>query len=339
MKACLIEAKGKVSIVDVPHPGRPQKDEVLVRIQSAGICGSDMHIYHGSSAFAIYPNIMGHELAGEIDEVGADVTNLTRGDRVAINNVLSCGECYACKSGRPNVCRDVKVLGVHTEGGFQEFLKIPARNAFRFPEKLPYEYAALIEPYSIAAESLQRGRICDGDRVLICGAGPIGLMLLQAAKLYDVKIAVMDVIASRLKLALELGADWVIDPLKEDAVEKVMEVTDGEGMSLIFEATGNLKIFEQAISQFPSAAARVVVLGFSSEKAEIAPIEIMKRGLDILGSRLNNNRFPEAIDWLSKGKIDPSKLISSVKPIEEAAEVMEYISHNLEKVIKVVLRF
>jgi L-gulonate 5-dehydrogenase len=256
-----------------------------------------------------------------------------------VDNVLPCGTCYACRKGRPNVCRSVKVLGFHTPGGFQEYLRVPRRNIFRLPEDISWEHAALVEPYSIASEALSRGRLEEGDTVLICGAGPIGLMILQAARLHDVKVAVLDILESRLALAAELGADLVINPLNEDASAEVLAFSDGEGASLVFEATGNLKVLELCISKYVSHAGRVVVLGFSSAPAAIPPVEIMKRGLDVLGMRLNNRRMPEAIGWLSKGLIDPDPLISAVYPFEEVVEAFGFLTGNAAQACKVVLKF
>ena len=339
MKAIQIEKPGDVNIVDIPYCGDAEAGEVVVKIKSAGICGSDLHIYDGSSGFAIYPNIMGHELAGEIHEVGAGVDGLKKGDHVAINNVLSCGKCYACRKGRSNVCKEVKVLGVHTAGGFQEYLRISAKNVYVLPQSLSWEHAALIEPYSIASQALSRGRIEDGDTVLICGAGPIGLMVLQAAKLHNVKVAVLDIVDSRLEIAKQLGADKVINSKTQDAHAEVLAFTDGEGASLLYEATGNTKVLELCIGKFASQAARLVVLGFSSNPASVAPIEIMRRELEVIGSRLNNNRMPEAISWLAEGKIDPEPMISAVYPFEKTLEAFKFVSENTEKTCKVLLKF
>lgn len=339
VKACMIVEKGKIEIVDIPYCGDPDEHEVVVKIKAGGICGSDMHIYHGTNAFAVYPNIMGHELAGEIHAIGKGVEGFRKGEKVAINNVLSCGECYACRQGRPNVCKNLKVLGVHTPGGFQKYLRISKHNVYPVPDNLSWAEAALVEPYSIASESMNRGRIADGDTVLICGAGPIGLMLLQAAKLHDVKVAVLDVVASRLEIARKLGADLVLNGKSDDVKQAIMEFTDNEGVSLSFEATGNLRVLEACISHYASQAGRVVVLGFSTEKMQIAPIEIMKRELDVLGTRLNNNRFPEAIDWLATGKIDPKHMISAVYPVEKVVEAFAFVDENPERTLKVVLEF
>jgi L-gulonate 5-dehydrogenase len=339
MKACRIEKPGEIQIVDVPWCGDPGDDEVVVRIRSAGICGFDLHIYDGSSVFATYPNIMGHELAGEVHSLGSPDDTLAEGDRVAVDNVLPCGECYACRKGLPNVCRSVKVLGVHTPGGFQEYVRVPRRNIFRLPADISWEHAALVEPYSIASEALSRGRIEEGDTVLICGAGPIGLMILQAARLHNVRVAVLDILESRLALAAELGADLVINSRTEDAAAAVLAFSGGEGASLVFEATGNVKVLELCISKFVSHAGRVVVLGFSSTPAAIPPVEIMKRGLDVLGMRLNNRRMPEAIGWLADGRINPDPLISAVYPFEEVVQAFAFISGNAAEACKVVLKF
>ncbi len=339
MKAIQIEKPGVINIVDIPYCGDAEAGEVVVKIKTAGICGSDLHIFDGSSGFAIYPNIMGHELAGEIHDVGSGVEDLKKGDRVAVNNVLSCGKCYACRKGRSNVCKEVKVLGVHTSGGFQEYLRISAKNIYKLPDTLSWEHAALIEPYSIASQSLMRGRIEDGDTVLICGAGPIGLMVLQAAKLHNVKVAILDIVESRLEIAKNLGADLIINAKTMDAEKEIKDFTDGEGASLLFEATGNTKVLELCISKYASQAARLVLLGFSSNPASIPPIEIMRRELEVIGTRLNNGRMPEAINWLAEGKIDPQPMITAVYPFEKTLEAFKFVSENAEKTCKVLLEF
>jgi len=339
MKAIEVIRPGEMHIAEIPDYGRPAAGEAIVRMKAAGICGSDLHIYNGHSAFAVYPNIMGHELAGEVVEVGEGVSDLRKGDRVAVNNVLSCGACYACSIGRPNVCRQVKVLGVHVEGGYKQYLKIDARQLYKFSEKVPWEHAALIEPYSIAAQVIDRGRLAASDRVLICGAGPLGLIILQAVKRQGVQVAILDRVASRLARAAALGADLVIDTTTDAAQEAILQFTNREGASLIVESTGSIAVLEMCVRDLASQAGRVVVLGFPKQSARISPFDIMRRELDLIGSRLNNEQFPTAIGWMERGEVDPGAIISHRFRFEQAKNAMDFINEKPEEVLKVVLQF
>lgn len=341
MKVVEVIRPNEIIISEKPNYDKPEKDEVIVKMKSAGICGSDLHIYTGNSAFAVYPNIMGHELAGEIYEIGNEVEDLNEGDRVSINNVLSCGHCYACSVGKPNVCKDVKVIGVHVDGGFQEYFKTSRKNVFKLPESIPWEHAALIEPYSIAAQVIDQGRLVQGDHVLICGVGPLGLITLQAVKRLgdNVKVTVMDIVESRLEIAKELGADYLIHAGHEDVKERVMAFTHGEGASLIIESTGSIEVLELCVSDLASQAGRIVVLGFPKQFAKISPYDIMRRELEIIGSRLNNYKFPQVIEWFENGEVDPSQIISHRFQFEDAKKAMDLIQEKPSEVIKVVLDF
>jgi len=339
MKSIVIPKPGEISVLERPMPAEPDKDEVIVRVKAAGICGSDLHIYHGRSAFATYPRVIGHEIAGEIYKAGSMVKDFKPGDKVAVDPVISCGECYACRIGRHNVCSSVKVLGVHVDGGYSKYIKVNAGNVHRIPDYLSWEEAAVIEPFSIAAEAVDRGRLCAGDSVLICGAGPIGLVILQAVKRVGAKAMIIDIIDSRLERAKEMGADQVVNTGKTDLEKVVMDFTNSEGVNLIFEATGSISLFELCVSRLVSQAGRIVVLGFPEEPAKIAPIDIMKRELDIVGSRLNRNKFPEVIRWLEAKEIEPSAIISHVFPMERVKGAFRLYDEEPEKVCKIILTF
>jgi L-gulonate 5-dehydrogenase len=339
MKAVVVAEPEILNIEERPMPSAPTGTEAVVRIKAAGICGTDSGIYLGRSAFATYPRIIGHEMAGEVYQTGSLVTVLKPGDRVAIDPVVSCGSCYACRIGRRNVCRNVKVLGVHLDGGYSEYIKVDAGNIYKLPDNIPWEFAATVEPFSIAAESIERGRLKPEDSVLICGAGPIGLVILQAVKRIGAHAIIMDMIDSRLEKALGMGADLAVNSKKNDITKVVMDFTGGEGANIIFEATGNLSILELCISKLVSQAGRIVVLGFPAEPAKIAPIDIMKRELDIVGSRLNRNKFSEVIQWLKSNEVDPSKIISHIFPVDKIQEAFDLSDKEPEKVCKIILTF
>ena len=339
MKVIQVNKPGEMVITEKSAPAAPGSGEATVRIKAAGICGSDVHIFHGKNPFATYPRILGHEAVGEVTQVGAGVKNVNIGDHVAIDNVISCGQCYACKSGRHNVCRAVKVFGVHTDGLFAEFVNISADLLYVLPKDLSWELAATIEPFAIAAESVDRGAVTAKDSVLICGAGPIGLVILQAVKSIGAKVIIMDVVDSRLEKAKKMGADVIVNTKTQDLEKAIMDFTGGEGVNVALEATGVIPVLEQIIAKLISPAGRVVVLGFPTEPAKIAPADIMKRELDIKGSRLNNKKFGEVVRWFAEKKVDPAGLVSHVLPFTEVERGMELFDKHPDEVCKIILKF
>lgn len=339
MKALRVPEPGQLILDDIPMQTAPVDDEVVIRICAAGICGSDIHILHGQNPFATFPRTLGHEVAGIVHSVGKDVQNLKEGDHVVVDNVISCGHCYACRVGRHNVCKNLKALGVHVDGGFMEYFKISSKNVYKISEEIPLTQAALAEPYAIAFQCADRGRLTRDDMVLICGAGPIGLLILEVCKLVGAKVAIMDTVDSRLEVAKSFGADLTLNPKSCDVKQEVMKFTDDEGCSLIFEATGNVHVFESCIRDYPSQAGRVVVVGFPNVPASIVPADIMKRELDILGTRVNNYKFPKVIECMEKGIIHPERVISHTLPIEQSKEAFELFEKCPQDVMKVVLTF
>ena len=339
MKVIQVNKPGEIAVVEKPKPEISAVDEVVIRIKAAGICGSDVHIFHGKNPFASYPRILGHEAAGEVVQIGSGVVNVKVGDHVVIDNVFSCGKCYACRIGRPNVCGSVKVLGVHIDGVFSEYVKIPADHLYVVPSDIPWEMAATMEPYAIAAEAIDRGGVSAGDTVLICGAGPIGLVILQACKSIGTKVLIMDVVDSRLAKAKGMGADVVVNTKNEDMEKAVMGFTGGKGVNVAMEATGVIPILELIIAKLMSPAGRVVVLGFPVEPAKISPADIMKRELDIKGSRLNNRKFAEVVQWFANKKVDPTGLVSHVLPYSDIEKGMELFANHPEEVCKIILKF
>jgi L-gulonate 5-dehydrogenase len=338
MKAVEITEPGKVVIVERSIPDI-KENEVLVKVKAAGICGSDVHIYHGKNAFATYPRVVGHEFVGEISKVGSQVQNVRVGDRVAIDPVVSCGHCYPCRIGRHNVCKTLNVLGVHRDGGYQEYVAVTGTSAHRLPDNIPWEIAVMVEPYTIAAQVIDRGRLTAADTVLICGAGPIGLLILQAVKMVGARVAIMDVVETRLNWAKEMGADFVINAKTSDMTKEMMAFTNNEGASLILEATGNVNVLETCIHSIASPAARVVVLGFSIDLVKIPQVDIMSRELEIIGTRLNNNKFPEVIEWLAKGLVHPEKILTHTFAVDEVQKAFELHDTNPQDVCKIVLTF
>lgn len=316
----------------------PKRKEVLIKVLVAGICGSDLHAYRGTQPFISYPRVLGHEIAGEIAEIGEDVKGRRKGDLVTVDPVFSCGKCYACRVGRRNCCRDVKVLGVHVDGGFSEYITVPSNIVYEAPQGIPPEILALTEPLSIGAQANNRGDVSGGDTVAILGAGTIGLASLLIAKTKDCKVIVADLIPSRLKLAKELGADRIVNVREEDLMGVITEFTKEDGASVVIEATGSPQAVEDSI-RIVSPAGRIVILGLTNKSVSISPVELIRKELDFRGSRLNNKLFPYTLGLLSSMEDKVRRLITHRFHIKDINAAFELLDKHSEKVIKVLLAF
>ncbi len=337
MLRAVLEKPFKLKLLESGIPVAKKK-EVLLKVLVAGICGSDVHAYRGTQPFLNYPRVLGHEIAGEIAEVGEGIEELRRGDLVTVDPVFSCGKCYACRVGRGNCCRDVKVMGVHIDGGFSEYIAVPADIVYKAPGNISPEILASTEPLSIGAQANNRADVSDGDIVAILGAGTIGLASLLVAKIKDCKVIVADLISNRLKLARELGADRVVNVREEDLMEAITEFTKGDGASVVIEATGTSKAVEDSI-KIASPAGRVVTLGMTNDSVRISPIDLIRKELDFRGSRLNNKLFPYVLALLPSIKNKVRKLITHRFNAKDISAAFELLDKHSEKAVKVLLTF
>nr|WP_244491180.1 alcohol dehydrogenase catalytic domain-containing protein [Paramesorhizobium deserti] len=215
MIAVRVRAPHSLEVIEVDR-SEPGPNEVRVIVSTAGICGSDIHILHGSNPFAKYPRVIGHEFAGTVAAVGSAVTSVAIGDHVVVDPVISCGHCYACSIGRSNVCANLEVMGVHRDGGFGSEVVVPAENAVKVSKDLPIAVAALAEPFSIAANVLSRAGCDERDTVLVYGSGTVGLTVLQVAKLKGARVIVADPDKRRLERAEQFGADRLLQTGKDE---------------------------------------------------------------------------------------------------------------------------
>jgi L-gulonate 5-dehydrogenase len=338
MVTIAVETPRVLRIFD-PVPGQcPDPGEVLVRVQRAGICGSDIHILHGSNPFARYPRVIGHEFAGVIEAIGPDVDSLYVGQKVVVDPVVSCGQCYACRVGRPNVCGHLQVFGVHRDGGFRDRLAVPAANCISVPDHVPIEIAALAEPFSIAANVFSRTGIDKGDTVFIYGAGTVGLTVLQVAKLHGTRCMVADLDAARLDRARGFGADVTINSAEKRVADLVAGENDGLGPSLIIDGAGVPALLEEAC-RIASPAGRIGLLGFSPAPCNVSQQEIVKKELTLVGSRLNRRLLPEVIEWLASGRLAPAAMITQTFSARDAQVAFDLIEQHPERTVKVQLDF
>ncbi len=337
MLKAVLEKPFKLKLLELDVPVAKKK-EVLIKVLVAGICGSDLHAYRGTQPFLSYPRVLGHEIAGEIAEIGEGVRGLRRGDLVTVNPVFSCGKCYACRVGRGNCCRDVKVMGVHIDGGFSEYITVPAHIVYKAPEDISPEILVLTEPLSIGAQANNRADVSGEDTVAILGAGTIGLTSLLIAKSKDCKVIIADLISNRLKLARELGADRVVNVREEDLMKVITDFTNGDGASVVIEATGAPQAVENSV-KIASSAGRIVILGLTNDSVRISPIDLIRKELDFKGSRLNNKLFPYVLALLSSIENKARKLITHRFNIKDINKAFELLDRHSEEAIKVLLIF
>lgn len=338
MKSVKVNQPGELAIIEESIPKLMDSKSVLVKVKAAGICGSDISIYKGTSPVATYPRVIGHEFAGEVTEIGEDVHHLSIGDHVSVNPVISCGTCNACKKGRGNVCKNLTVIGVHTDGGFREYLSVPASNAMKVASFIPWDQAAIIEPYTVAAQVNSRGGVKHGDTVLILGAGPIAIAILQVAKMKGARVIITDLVEERLSMAAEAGADFVINTGHTDLKEEVMRITDNEGVDISIDAACVGITLLQAVS-CTGPGGVVVTMGFSNKPSNLQELSITMNELDLRGTRLNNEKFPEVISWVEDGKLDLTKIITDRFDFEEILNAFDKIKTHPESTSKVILTF
>lgn len=322
----------------IPEPG---PGEVLVQMKAAGVCGSDFHNFNGANPNAVYPRISGHENAGIVVALGEGAEGLAIGDHVVLDLTHSCGECYQCRLGRKNVCRSVQVRGATIDGGWREYIALPAREAYRISPSIPWTEAALVEPFAIGAHSTKRGRVTDGDIVFVLGAGTIGSVIIQMCRLRGASTIISaDVDPDNLARSKKYGADYTIDCRTEDAVARVREITGGEGVTVAFDAAcypGSL-----TLCMTPGIlrnAGRMVTLGFVTQPEAITQAMINQRELDVIGSRMSAFQFEPVIELMEQGRLITEDLANAFIPFEEIGRVFDQMAHPDRSIKKMVITF
>lgn len=338
MPQILVQEPLKLVVASAAPAAAPGDDEVLVRVFRAGICGSDMHILHGSNPFAVYPRVIGHEFAGVVAAVGTGVNGVAEGDHVVVDPVVACGHCYPCRVGRSNVCANLQVIGVHRDGGFRDYVAVPAANVVKTPKDMPFGLAALAEPFSIAANVLDRVGCGANDSVLVYGAGTVGATVIQVAKLLGARCLVADVDAARLERARRFGSDATIDSSTTAVPEAVRGETDGLGPTVVIDGAGVPALLDEAC-RVASPAGRIGLLGFSAAPSPLSQQEVVRKELTIAGSRLNRRMLPRVVEWLASGRLKPADMITQVFAASDARAAFDLIEREPDKTLKVQLDF
>jgi threonine dehydrogenase-like Zn-dependent dehydrogenase len=329
-----------MEVLDVPEPPPPGPGEVIVHPDAVGICGSDFHFLAGELQIfdgSPYPRIQGHEFTGTIEQLGPDSSGrVSTGDRVAIMPISSCGECYPCQVGRGNVCDNFSLIGIHTDGGLQERLRVPESQVFPIAAEQP-AVAALTEPVSIAVRSIHRSGIAEGERVVILGAGPIGQAVHLLAHERGATTLLVDRVQSRLDFGATNGAEALVWEDRDQVVGACREWSGGEGPPLVFDATGAPDPIRAAVDMAASAG-RVVVVGMSGEEVPLRIGTFTEKEIDMLGvSCCGSDEFEEAVSFVERNREPLERLISRRFPLEEAPEAVGYAMENPSEVMKVVI--
>ena len=327
MKGIQIVKPNELRIIDMPKPVIDEENNVLVKIKASGICGSDVGIYHGTNAAATYPRVIGHEIVGEIVEVGPNASARKVGERVIIDQVVACGHCYACRKHRPNVCGNLQVRGVHIDGGYREFMAVPEKDCYVLPDFLEYKDAVMIEPTTIAVQACSRAQLESEDDVMIIGAGALGSSLLRIVRLFNPHSIIMaDIAQERLDEALQNGATAVINSRNEDLVKRAKELTGGYGPTVTIDAAcvkGSLLSACQAAGN----ATRVITMGFS-----IAPDEINQ-------FVITSKELGEVIKLVNEHKVDLQGAVSHTFPFMEAQKAFDFVDSRDPSIRKISLMF
>jgi L-iditol 2-dehydrogenase len=342
MKALVLKEYKQFSFEDVPAP-EVKPEEVLVSVKACGICGSDVHGMDGSTGRRRPPIIMGHEAAGVIAATGRAVAGWAAGDRVTFDSTIYCGECAYCRDGMINLCDRRRVLGVSCEdyrqhGAFAEFVAVPPRILYRVPEGLPFEHAALVEPFAIALHAIRRSPPALNDTVVVLGAGMIGLALVQGlAHTGCGKLIVLDIADDRLAMAAKLGATHAINSSREDALKTVYALTQGRGADVAFEAVGLTTTVDLALRSLRKGGAATLV-GNVAPKIEF-PLQIaVTRELSIHGSCASRGEYPACLDMLARGDLKAAPLLSATAPLAQGAEWFDRLYRKEPGLLKVVLK-
>ena len=336
MKAAIFYAPGDVRLEETQKP-EAKPGEALLRVKKIGICGGDVHFYTGMHPYSNYPQIYGHEIVGEIEELNG-ASELRAGDIVVAEILIACGRCYPCRHGKPNCCVDLKVIGAHTQGGFAEYAVFPIANLHKVPDGLSLDDAVLVEPYGIGYRCVERSEIAEGETALVIGVGAIGLTVVDILKTKGARVIAADISEFRRKKALAMGADDTIDPGREDMLRRVMKLTEGEGAGVVFEATGNSRVMAST-EDFVAAGGTIVIVGLTNDKVPFTGLNFTKREMTLKGSRNSVNAFEPIMRLMAEGKLHQKELLTKRFPFDQALEAFAYTAEHIQTEGKVVLEF
>jgi L-iditol 2-dehydrogenase len=337
MKQAVMTSPGQIELRDVPVPSVGPGD-VLFRMKRIGVCGSDIHVYHGKHALTPYPVVQGHEVCGVIEKVGAGVRGLKPGDIATIQPQVTCGTCYACTHGAYHICDSLKVMGFQTTGAGSEFFAVAADKVLKLPPRMDLEHGAMIEPAAVAVHALGRAGDIKGLKILVLGAGPIGNLVAQTAKgLGAAAVMITDVSQFRLDLAGQCGVDARVNVAGADLGAAVREQFGESKADLILECVGSQQTIAQAVT-VARKGTDIIVVGVFGDKPTVDMGTVQDRELRLIGTLMYREPdWKKAIELVEKGKIQLAPLITDHFDFADYKKAYEYIDGHRERAMKVMI--
>lgn len=334
-RAVSLEEPFKISLIETNEPDL-NEDEVLVKVNFIGLCGTDLSSYKGSMPLVSYPRIPGHEIGATIIKKGSKVPDsFSIGDFVTANPYSSCGQCIACKAGRFNTCQYNQTMGVQRDGAMRQFYTIPYTKLYK-SNKLSLKKLALVEPLSVGYHASERASVNSKDTVLVIGCGVIGIGAILAAVQKGATVIAADIDDSKLSFIKQFGVSHLVNTKKEDTIAIINKLTDNKGVNVVIEAVGATSTYQMAL-EVVSFAGRVVAIGYAKEPIPLNTSLIVRKELNVLGSRNALNEFGPVITMLEEDKWPFDQLISKTYPLEETAAAFDFWYHNPDKIIKILI--
>ena len=341
MNALILEKYNCLTLKDVPVP-ETNPDEVLIQVKACGVCGSDIHGLDGSTGRRQPPIIMGHEAAGVIAEVGANIVEWKKGDRVTFDSTIYCGNCWFCRHGQINLCDKRRVLGVSCDdycqnGAFAEYIAVPGHILYRLPEGLSFYQAAMVEALSIAFHAVDRTPISLNDTAVVIGVGMIGLLVVQSLRAAGCgRIIAVDIDPGHLDLACRLGADVSLKPDDCDVKAEILKYTQDRGADIAFEVVGITPTINTAIASLRKGGS-VTMIGNVLANVEMPLQAMVTREITLYGSCASSGEYPACLDMIARGTVDVNVLITATAPLAEGASWFRRLYEREEGLMKVIL--
>ncbi|WP_066315942.1 zinc-binding dehydrogenase [Bacillus sp. FJAT-29814] len=337
MKAAFVVDKNKVEIRDIDVPAI-KDDEVLIKVKTVGVCGSDLHLFKGTHAFRKPPVILGHEIAGEVVEIGHNVTKFKVGDRVTVEPHVGCGECEFCIRGLVNICTNKKAPGTPGWiGTFAEYFNAPEKAVYKIEENISYEMGTLVEPLAVAVHALDRVTVKEKDSIAILGSGTIGLLTLVAAREAGYKnIICTDTQEFNLEMAKKQGATLALNPLKEDVVAKVREFTNGRGVDVAI-VTADAKVIVDQASSMVRKRGEVGIVAMITEEIPVHTYNFVFNEITLFGAMTYETKdFAKANEMIMNG-LDLSDFVTQRLPLDESQQALDILNEKKENVVKIIV--
>ena len=333
----VMTAPKEIIFQEVPIP-EPANNQVLLKIRRIGICGSDIHVYHGLHPFTKYPVTQGHEVSGEIVKLGTDVKNFNVGQKVTVEPQVYCGECYPCTHGKYNLCENLKVMGFQTTGTASEFFAVDASKVTPLPENMSFDDGAMLEPLAVTVHAAKRFPDIKGAKVAILGCGPIGILLAQSVKALGAeKVLITDVSDLRLELAKKVGVDFAVNTRNKDFGDAMIEVFGKDKADVIFDCAGNDITMGQAI-KYARKGSTIILVAVFGKMANVDLAVLNDHELDLNTSMMYTHvDYLDAIKFVNEGKIQLAPLQTKHFPFKEFLAAYQYIDANRETTMKVLI--